>query len=74
MSLFIFFSIKCASVVTPDKISELTTLVNAFSKRENKKERVALYSKVWFNDSSRAKLVRTQTISQKRSTIKVQSL
>ena len=68
MSLFIFFSIKCASIVTPDKISELTTLVNAFSKRENKKERVALYSKVCFTDSSRAKPVRTQTISQKRST------
>ena len=28
------------------KISELTTLVNAFSKLKNKKERVALYSKV----------------------------
>ena len=39
-----------------------------FSKRENKKERVALYSNVWFTDSSRAKPVRTQTISQKRST------
>ena len=49
------------------KISELTTLVNAFSKRENKKERVAMYSNVWFTDSSRAKPVRTQTISQKRS-------
>ena len=50
------------------KISELTTLVNAFSKQENKKERVALYSNVWFTDSSRAKPVRTQTTSQKRST------
>ena len=50
------------------KIGELTTPVNAFSKRENKKERVALYSNVWFTDSSRAKPVRTQTISQKRST------
>ena len=50
------------------KISELTTLVNAFSKRENKKERVALYSNVWFTDSSRARPVRTQTTSQKRST------
>ena len=50
------------------KISELTTLVNAFSKRENNKERVALYSNVCFTDSARAKPVRTQTISQKRST------
>ena len=50
------------------KISELTTLVNAFSKRENKKERVASYSNVCFTDSSRAKPVRTQTISQTRST------
>ena len=39
------------------KIGELTTLVNAFSKRENKKERVALYSNVWFTDPSRAKPV-----------------
>jgi len=50
------------------KISELTTLVKAFSKRENKKESVALYSNVCFTDSARAKPVRTQTISQKRST------
>ena len=46
----------------------LTTLVNAFSKCENKKERVPLYSSVRFTDSSCAKTVGTQTISQKRST------
>ena len=50
------------------KVSELTTLVNAFSKHKNKKERVALYPNVCFTDSSRAKPVRTQTTSQKRST------
>ena len=50
------------------KISKLTTLVNGFSKRENKKERVALYSDVWFTDSSHAKPVQTQTFSQKQST------
>ena len=43
------------------KISELTTLVNALSKRENKRERVALYWNVWFTDSFCAKPVRTQT-------------
>ena len=50
------------------KISKLTTLVNTFSKRENNKERVALYSNVWFTDSPCAKPVQTQTINQKQST------
>jgi len=51
------------------KISEVTTLVLACQNvKLNKKERVALYSNVCFTDSSLAKPVRTQTISQKRST------
>ena len=50
------------------KISELSTLVIAFSQRENKSERVAIYPNVnCFTDSSRAKPARSQTISQKRS-------
>ena len=50
-----------------ERISELSTLVLAFSKRENKTERVAIYPNVCFTDSSRAKPARSQTISQKRS-------
>ena len=50
-----------------ERISELSTLVLAFSKRANKTERVAIYPNVCFTDSSRAKPARSQTISQKRS-------
>ena len=41
------------------KISELSTFVLAFSKRENKTERVAIYPNVCFTDSSRAKPARS---------------
>ena len=44
------------------KISELPTLVIAFSKQENKTERVAIYPNVCFTDSSRAKPAQSHTI------------
>ena len=48
-----------------DKLNELTTLMNVFSKSESK-TRVALYPRVSFTDFSRASPARTVSHSKKR--------